>query len=185
VAERSSLVRLQAELDVEVDWVGYELHPETPPGGLPLSAILRDADAMSGYVRAFAAGFGIPDLVPPTRLASTRRIHAVAQRARVEGRLAALRVAAFDAYWRLRRGLETDEELAAIAGEAGLDPAAAVAAASDPAALARVDAARREARAAGVTGIPTFDLGPARIVGCQRYEVLADAARRAGARRRA
>jgi predicted DsbA family dithiol-disulfide isomerase len=57
--------------------------------------------------------------------------------------------------------------------------------ARDPAALARVDGARRAALEAGVTGIPTFDIGDTRLVGCQRYEVLADAARRAGARRRA
>ena len=140
---------------------------------------------MSGYVRDFAAGFGIADLVPPRRLASTRRVLAVAQRARDEGRLEPLRVAAFDAYWRRGRGVETDEELVALAREAGLEPRAAVAAASEPSVLARVDAARREAAAAGVTGIPTFDFGPTRIVGCQRYEVLAEAARRAGARRRA
>jgi predicted DsbA family dithiol-disulfide isomerase len=48
-----------------------------------------------------------------------------------------------------------------------------------------VDAARREAVEAGITGIPTFEFGEVRVVGCQRYEVLADAARRAGARRRA
>jgi predicted DsbA family dithiol-disulfide isomerase len=55
-----------------------------------------------------------------------------------------------------------------------------------------VDGARRRARAAGITGIPTFELSPAgtdvlrptRVVGCQPYEVLAEAARRVGARRR-
>jgi predicted DsbA family dithiol-disulfide isomerase len=47
-----------------------------------------------------------------------------------------------------------------------------------------VDQARAIAVRAGVTGIPTFDIGPSRVVGCQRYEVLAEAARRAGARRR-
>jgi predicted DsbA family dithiol-disulfide isomerase len=170
---------------VEVDWVGYELHPETPPGGVPLEEYLRDAEAMLGYVRGFAAGFGIHDLVPPRVLASTRRVHAVAQRARDAGRLEPFRAAAFDAYWRRSRGLESDEDLAAIAREAGLEPAAAVSAADDREALARVDEARRAAVAAGVRGIPTFDLGPVRIVGCQRYEVLADALRRAGARRRA
>jgi predicted DsbA family dithiol-disulfide isomerase len=164
--------------------VGYELHPRTPPGGLPLAEYLPDATAMLGYVRTFAAGFGIADLVPPRRLPSTRRAHAVAQRARDEGRLDAFRVAAFDAYWRRARGLESDDDLAALAGEVGLDPRAALAAAVDPATLARVDAARRAATAAGVTGIPTFDMGDARIVGCQQYEVLAEAARRAGARRR-
>jgi predicted DsbA family dithiol-disulfide isomerase len=169
---------------VEVDWAGYELHPETPPGGVPLSEVLPDAEGMLGYVRSFAAGFGITDLVPPRRLPSTRRAHAVAQLARGEGRLEAFREAAFDAYWRRGRGLESDDDLAALARTVGLDPRAAVAAAADPALLARVDAARREAAAAGVSGIPTFEVGESRIVGCQRYEVLADAARRAGAKRR-
>ena len=184
MAERSSLVRLQDELDVAVDWVGYELHPDTPPGGVPLSDWLPNAEAMRGYVQSFAASFGIRDVVPPRVLASTRRFHAAAQHARDAGRLAAFRIAGFDAHWRRGRGVESDDDLAAVAREAGLDPAAAVAAASDPAMLARVDAARAEAEAAGVTGIPTFDVGPTRIVGCQRYEVLAEAARRAGARRR-
>jgi predicted DsbA family dithiol-disulfide isomerase len=139
---------------------------------------------MLGYVRTFAAGFGIHDLVPPRLLPSTRRAHAVAWRARDDGLLDAFRVAAFDAYWRLGRGLETDDELAALAREVGLDPRAALAAAVDPARLARVDGARREASAAGVGGIPTFDVADARIVGCQQYDVLADAVRRAGARRR-
>jgi predicted DsbA family dithiol-disulfide isomerase len=169
---------------VEVDWVGYELHPATPPGGIPLSEYLPSPEAALGYVRTFALGFGIDDLRPPATLCSTRRALAVAEHARARGRLEPYRAAAFDAYWRRGRGLETDADLGAIAREAGLDPAAAVAAAVDPATLAQVDAARRTAREAGVTGIPTFDIGPVRVVGCQRYEVLADAARRAGARRR-
>jgi len=32
-----------------------------------------------------------------------------------------------------------------------------------------------------VTGIPTFEIGAIRVVGCQPYEVLAAAARKAGA----
>ncbi len=165
--------------------MGYELHPDTPPGGVALADWLPEPEAMNGYVRAFAADFGIHDLVPPVLLANTRRALAAAQAARDAGRLGAWRAAAFDAYWRKGRGLETDEDLAAIARAAGLEPALAVRAAGDPAALARVDAARVEALRAGVSGIPTFDMGGARIVGCQQYEVLADAVRRAGARRRA
>jgi 2-hydroxychromene-2-carboxylate isomerase len=170
---------------VEVDWVGYELHPTTPPGGIPLADHLPEPEAMLGYVRSFAVGFGIEDLVPPARLASTRRAHAVARRARELGRLEAFRAAAFDAYWRKGRGLESDEDLRMLSREAGLDPAGGLAAARDPAILAGVDASRRAAIQAGVTGIPTFDIGGTRVVGCQRYEVLAEAARRAGARRRA
>jgi predicted DsbA family dithiol-disulfide isomerase len=172
--------------------VGYELHPETPPGGVQVSAYLPDADAMFRYVKEFAAGFGIEDLRPPARLANTRRAMAAARRARELGRLEAFSAAAYDAYWRRGAGLESDAEIGAIAREAGVDPELAVAAASDPALLGVVDAARRASISAGVTGIPTFDFEPGpgasgagvRVVGCQRYDVLADAARRAGGRRR-
>jgi predicted DsbA family dithiol-disulfide isomerase len=172
--------------------VGYELHPETPTGGVSLAEWLPNAEAMLGYVRTFAASFGITDLRPPVRLANTRRALAVAQLARAQGRLDAFRDQAFDAYWRRGGGLEADEDLRAIARAAGMDPDAAVVAAADPGLLAQVDAARRAAREAGVTGIPCFDFHadgagaerglPVRVVGCQRYELLADAARRAGAR---
>jgi predicted DsbA family dithiol-disulfide isomerase len=165
--------------------VGYELHPGTPVGGIPLSEYLPNAEAMLGYVKSFAQGFGIGDLLPPTRLANTRRALAVGELARREGKLEPFRAIAFDAYWRRGWGLESDEDLRWIARESGVDPAAALAAGADPAFVARVDAARREAVEAGITGIPTFEFGEVRVVGCQRYEVLADAARRAGARRRA
>ncbi len=172
--------------------MGYELHPETPAGGVALSEHLPDADQKLRYVQEFASGFGIADLRPPGRVANTRRILAAARKAREAGRLEAFSATAYDAYWRRGAGIESDEEIAAVAREAGVDPAAAVAAARDPAILAVVDAARRAAAAAGVTGIPTFDVTPgpgtqgagARVVGCQRYEVLAEAVRRAGGRRR-
>jgi predicted DsbA family dithiol-disulfide isomerase len=173
--------------------VGYELHPETPAGGVVVSEHFRDAEGMHAYVKSFAAGFGILDLAPPGRLANTRRVLAVAEHARGLGRLDAFNAVAYDAYWRHGQGIESDEELAALAGRAGLDPGAAVAAARDPAVLTRVDAARTEALRAGITGVPTFDVEPeapggsraaSRVVGCQRYEVLVDAVRRAGARRR-
>lgn len=165
--------------------MGYELHPDTPPGGIAVAERFPNAEAMSGYLRSFAAGFGIDDLRPPERIPNTRRALAVAQLAREQGRLEPYRAVAFDAHWRRGWGIETDEDLRWLAREAGLDPVAAVAAGSDPARLAAVDAARAEATRAGVTGIPTFDFGDAlRVVGCRPYDVLADAARRAGARPR-
>ncbi len=171
--------------------MGYELHPDTPAGGVLLSSWLPNAEAMLGYVHAFAARFGIPDLAAPARLPNTRRALAVAEHARDGGRLDAVRAAAFDAYWRGGHGLESDDELAGIALAAGLDAGAARAAAGDPGLGGRVDAQRRRALDAGVSGIPTFDFlpdgdgrRPLRVVGCQPYEVLVDAARRAGARRR-
>lgn len=163
--------------------MAYELHPETPPGGVPLERFVPNAAAMLRHVRSFAEGFGIRDLVPPAVLPSTRRALAVAEHARDAGRLGPFRAGAYDAYWRRGQDLGSDAVLAAVAREAGLDPDAALAAAADPAIGARVEAGRVAAVAEGVTAIPTLDVGPTRIVGCQPYEVLAAAARRAGAGR--
>jgi predicted DsbA family dithiol-disulfide isomerase len=148
---------------------------------------------MLGYVKSFAAGFGIADLRPPSRLANTRRAMAIAEHARAAGRLDAFRTAAYDAYWRKGRDLSSDADLRAISAQAGLDPEAALRAASNPEVLARVDAAGRAAREAGVTGVPTLEVVAReardepmgiRVVGCQPYAVLEAAAKRAGARRR-
>lgn len=139
---------------------------------------------MQQYLASFAAGFGIYDLHEHERSPNTRLALALAEHARDRGRLHEARHALMDAFWRRGEDLEDREVLARCAREAGLDPAAALLALEDPAVVARVDAMGREAARAGVTGIPTFDVGGRRVVGCQPFEVLAAAAEAAGARRR-
>ena len=108
----------------------------------------------------------------------------IAELARDRDRLEPYRAAAFEAHWRQGKNLEDDGDLRAIAAAAGLDPDEALRAADDPAMLARVDEKQDEARDDGVAGIPTFIIAGEEAVGCQPYEVLADAAERAGVARR-
>lgn len=166
-----------------MDWRGFELHPETPPGGVAIERLFG-ADRvgpMREYIRRFAAQFGITDMRHPTHLPNTRRILAAAEYARDQGRLAAFRREAMDAYWRRGEDLEDEAVVRGIAATAGLDPAAADDAMDDARLLARVDAIRQESINAGVTGIPTLFIGDQKVVGCQPYEVLAHAAKAAGA----
>lgn len=166
-----------------VDWRGFELHPETPPGGLPMSAVVPPSRAagMREYLRQFATRFGIADMETPDHLPNTRRALAIAEYARDQGRVDAFRHTAMDAHWRRGENLEDPDDLGEVAKRAGLDPGAALHAMDDPAYQARVDALRAEAGRMGVTGVPTFFLGDAVVVGCQPLEVLAAAVRRAGA----
>lgn len=169
-----------------MDWRGFELHPETPVGGAELAALFGhdQIEPMREYVRQFAARFGITDLRHPDRISNTRRALAVAELARDRERLDPLRHAAMDAYWRDGLDLEDEAVIRRIAQGVGLDPDRAAAAVTDPDLLARVDAMRRESIEAGVTGIPTFFIGGEKVVGCQPYEVLAEAVQRAGGGRR-
>ncbi len=186
MAEESSLVRLQREYQLELDWRGFELHPETPPGGQRLADRYgeRRSAEMADYLRRFAAAFGVEGMRIPERTPNTRKALAIAEWARDQGTLHAFRRAAMNAHWREGRDIEDDGVLADLARGAGLDPERAVAAASDPAYVARVDAMGSEAARAGVTGIPTFFIGHRKVVGCQPYEVVAAQAEAAGAMRR-
>lgn len=186
IAEESTVPRLLRELDLTLDWHGFELHPSTPRGGRPLASLFPGVDlqALHQQTKRFAAGFGVTGFTPPNMLRNTRRALAVAELARDRGRLAPFREAAFRAHWREGKNVEDVTELAALAAAAGIDPDEAAAAADDPALLARVDARQEAARVSGVRGIPTFvfvtDTGRETVVGCQPYEVLAAAAGRAG-----
>lgn len=186
IAEESTVPRLQRELDLTLEWHGFELHPQTPPGGKPLAALFPGVDlaALHRQTKRFAATFGVTGFEPPDVLRNTRRALAVAELARDQDRLSTYRHAVFTAHWREGRDIEDLAELARIAAASGLDPEQAVAAADDPARLERVDARQARARREGVTGIPTFvfEIGGARetTVGCQPYEAVAAAAARAG-----
>jgi|tagenome__1003787_1003787.scaffolds.fasta_scaffold20057274_1 predicted DsbA family dithiol-disulfide isomerase len=186
IAEQSTVPRLLREFDLTLDWHGFELHPNTPPGGLSLSRLFPGVPlpALHERTRQFASRFGVTGFSPPDDLHNTRRALAVAELARDRGCLEPFRAAAFEAHWRQGKNLEDDADLAAIAVAAGLPGDEALRAADDPAILARVDQKQDEARRSGVTGIPTFIIAGEEVVGCQPYEVLAAAAERAGVRRR-
>lgn len=165
-----------------MDWRGFELHPEIPIGGIPADRLFGPGgrERAAAYMRRFAASFGIEGMRQPGHIPNTRAALAVAEHARDRGRLDPFRAAAMDAYWRDGRDLEDAAVLRELAEQVGLDPAAAVDAASDRRYLDRIAETREEASALGVTGIPTFLIGDRRIVGCQPYDVLARAVVAAG-----
>jgi predicted DsbA family dithiol-disulfide isomerase len=186
IAEEGTVPRLLLEFDLELEWHGFELHPGTPKGGMPLSALFPNVNlrAMHERTKRFAAQFGVIGFEPPDRLQNTRRALAMAEYARSQGKLEPYRRAVFDAHWREGRNLERDADLEVIAENVGLSAGDALAAADDPAYLERVDEKQADARKEGVTCIPTFVFAKHRVVGCQPFELLADAAERSGAVRR-
>ena len=65
IAEQATVSRLLKTYDLEIDWRGYQLHPETPEGGMDLSAMFGAArlPAMREHMLGFAKGFGITDML--------------------------------------------------------------------------------------------------------------------------
>ena len=186
--EQSSLVRLREEYDVEVSWRGFELHPETPPGGVPVSTFFPadQLEETQRYLINFAQTFGIDGMQVSGHVPNTRRALAATEYARSQGKLDVFWEAAMSGFWRDGVNVESDEGLRIIAQKAGLDQDAVVAAADDPTYLGKVDELRAEARSRGVTAIPALFFGSQGrpLVGCQPYDRLARAAEAAGAVRR-
>ncbi|MEW5848707.1 MAG: DsbA family protein [Myxococcota bacterium] len=186
MAERSSLVRLQENYDIEIDWRGFELHPETPEGGMPITRLFPASRVgpMHERLKNFAAEFGITGMIPSQHIPNTRRALAVAEWAREKGKLTPFRHRAMDAYWLEGKNVEDVKVLQEVATAAGLPAEEVPAAMNDERYLARIDDTRAEANEMGVTGIPTFIFGNLAVVGCQPYEVLERVALRAGAKPR-
>lgn len=186
IAEESTVPALLRDYDIELDWHGFELHPGTPKGGVPLTSLFPGAHLPSLHerTRRFGADFGLAEFDPPNVLKNSRRALAMAEFARAQGQLESYRRTAFDAHWRRHQDLEADADLKRLAIDVGLDPDAALAAADDASYLAQVDEKQSAARAEGISGIPTFVFGDLRVVGCQPLPALASAAGRAGAQRR-
>ncbi len=176
---------MQAEFAIDIEWLGFELHPETPVGGMPLTRLFpgRSIAAMHERMSHFAAEFGV-DMVFPDRLSNTRRALAMSEYARDQGRLAAFRDAATHGYWARSMDLEDESDLSQIAEEAGVDPALALAASADPSYLQRVARIREQGIEHMVSGVPTLFVGDMPIVGCQRYETFERVLDRAGVARR-
>ncbi len=179
--EQSSLVKLQANFEVEIVWRGFELHPETPIGGMPVSALFpgKSVERMQARMEAFASEFGVA-MVVPAHLSNTRRALTMAEYARDQGKLDEFRNQATRAYWLDGLNLERDEDLARIAGDSGLDKEDALAASLDENYVGRVMATRAEGMDRMVSGVPTLFMGGMPIVGCQRYETFEKVAKRAG-----
>jgi len=165
-AALGELGRQDSAAEPSVRWHPFQLNPDLPPQGIPrktyLHAKFGGARAAEVYARVKAVGaevgiafdFDRIDIQPNTLAA--HRLIAWAQE-RVDARLTGdLVERLFQAYFMQGRAIGEPDELAQIASEAGLDPAAARAMLASTENLAAVSAEDREARDVGINGVPFF-----------------------------
>ena len=164
---------MKAEYDVEVEWQAFELHPEIPPEGMPLSAYIHTRfDAMSRRLKQMAGEVGL-DMVTIEIIPNSRRALEAAEYARQQGQHEVFHRAVFQQLFAKGQDISRWEVLHAAAEEAGLAPEAMQQATEAGQFQLAVEAQINGARALGITGVPTYIFNDRyAIVGAQPYETF-------------
>jgi predicted DsbA family dithiol-disulfide isomerase len=190
-AALGELGRQDAVAETSVRWHPFQLNPDLPPQGVPRKTYLHAkfggaARAAEIYTRVKAVGaevgiaFDFDRIeIQPNTLAAHRLIAWVQDRG--DAALTSdLVERLFQAYFMQGRAIGEPHELAQIASEVGLDPAAARAMLESTENLAPVSAEDREARDVGINGVPFFIFnGSTALSGAHDPETLLQAIARA------
>ena len=173
-----------AARDVVVRWHPFELNPDLPHAGIDRRAYLEAkfggperASTIYERVRAAGSSVGIPFAFERiARQPNTRDAHRLVAWAQDRGDAGPLVERLFTAYFLDGRNPGDRDVLAAIAGEAGLDAAAARAMLDSDEGKDAVLASERRAHEIGIGGVPFFIFnGRIAVSGAQEPQVLADA----------
>jgi predicted DsbA family dithiol-disulfide isomerase len=167
--------RLRKEHGVQVKFVHFPLHPDTPREGKSLQELFAgrgyDIDKMQAQMRARMAAEGLPygerKMTYNSRLAQELGSWAESQPGGE-----AIHDALFKAYFVDARNIGDPEELVKIAESVGLPGDKARGVLEKRTYKAAVDADWDKSRRYGVTGVPTFVVGERSVVGAQPYEAL-------------
>lgn len=148
---------MKKEYPIEDEWVSYELHPETPPGGLLLSERFKGRDLAPFYAGLKSRGSELGIVFNGHTVLSNSRLALLASEyARDKGRHDVFHENMFRAYLSRRQDIGRAEVVGAVAAESGLDEQEALAAAKDGRYAPRLAQAAKEGRLLGLTGIPLF-----------------------------
>ena len=175
--------KLRTEHGVNIQWVHFPLHPETPPEGQSLEDLFRgrnvDRKAMHAQMKARMDAEGLP-YGERTMTYNSRLAQELGKWADTQPGGEAIHDALFRAYFVEARDISRPEVLLEIVAQVGLPVDAAREVIEKRTFKAAVDDDWKLSRQIGVTGVPTFVAGRYGVVGAQPYEALEELVRKAG-----
>lgn len=166
--------RLERELGVDVEWKGFEIHPEIPVGSSDLASLGFDeatAAAIHSQVQKLSEEAGLK-LNPSTRLSNSRLALQVAEFAKEKGKFKEYHEAVFRAYWQKGEDIGSREQLFPLVVQAGLDLNELESYLESGKGADKLKQHLQEVREYGINGVPTFVIGNKMVVGAQPYQVL-------------
>ena len=168
--------KLKTEHNVQVEWVHFPLHPETPMEGRALADLFRGRSpeqrkAMHAQMKARMEAEGLP-YGERTMTYNSRLAQELGKWADTQPGGEALHDAFFRAYFVDNRDISSRDVMLDIVRDAGLSVDAAREVLEKRTFKDAVDADWNLSRQYGITGVPTFVIGRQGVVGAQPYEVL-------------
>jgi len=160
---------------VDVEWLAFPLHPETPEEGVSLQDLFKgrnfDINEMMLKLKETAASLSLP-LGNRKRTYNSRLAQELGKWAEEEGRGDAFHMAMFKAYFVDGINLAKIDLLVEIAETIDLDGVAAREVMEKRTYKSAVDGDWKMAYNLGITAVPTFLVNENRLVGAQTYEAL-------------
>ena len=160
---------------MQVKFVHFPLHPDTPSEGSSLEELFRgrgyDIPKMQAQMRARMAAEGLP-YGNRTMTYNSRLAQELGKWAETQPGGEAIHDALFRAYFVDAKNIGDPVVLLEIVKNLGLDEAQAREVLEKRTHKAAVDADWEKSRRYGVTGVPTFVVGNRGVVGAQPYETL-------------
>ena len=166
--------RLEKEFGVDVEWKGFEIHPEIPPDGSDLASLGFDeatTAAIHSQVKKLSEEAGLK-LNPLTRISNSRLALQIAEFAKEKGKFKEYHEAVFRGYWQEGKDIGNREQLFSLVTQAGLDLKELESYLESDNAADKLDQHLQEVREYGISGVPTFIIGNKMVVGAQPYKVL-------------
>ena len=177
--------KLRTAYNLNIEWVHFPLHPETPPEGKSLEDLFRgrnvDRKAMHAQMKARMDAEGLP-YGERTHTYNSRLAQELGKWADTQPGGEAFHDAMFRAYFVEARDISQPAVLLEIAAQVGLPIEAAREVIEKRTFKEAVDRDWELSRRYGITGVPTFVMGDRGVVGAQPYEVLEQLVKQSAAR---
>ena len=175
--------KLKGEFELELEWRGFQIHPDWPAQGIPADKTRGLGDEQSRKavwerISAMAAAVGF-SMKPPAILTNSRAALAATEFARESGRDEALEERIYQAYFNEGENIGDAAVVARLAAEAGLDAGEVADAIKSPKYEMRLKNNSLAAHNRGVSGVPTFFIGEYPLVGAQSVDAMRAILRRA------
>ncbi len=171
-----TLRKMEQEFELDVDWCGFQIHPDWPATGIPVEKVYGvdgSASRKAAWQRiaTMATEIGLT-MRPPSVLTNSFNALAACEYAIASGKGEEFEERVFRAYFADGSNIGDLEVLKKLASDVGLDPAQVVEAIDSPEVQLKLKNNAIVAHQHGVSGVPTFFIGNYPLVGAQSEDAM-------------